>query len=111
MIDFYNMDIQKIRFLCEDDSIEVTQHMLIRFQQRNISYKEIKETILNGEIIKEYPDDKPFQSCLVLGHTSKNRFLHVVVGIAEDKLWLITAYEPDKSQWSDDYKTKKGGDI
>ena len=102
------MDIQKIRFLCNDDCIEVTQHMLLRFQQRHISYAEIKESILNGEVIKEYPDDKPFPSCLILGHTNRNRILHIVIGIAGDKLWFITAYEPDKSQWSEDLKTKKG---
>lgn len=102
------MDIQKIKFLCNDDNIEVTQHMLLRFQQRHISYREIKEAIINGEIIKEYPNDKPFPSCLVLGYTKKNRVLHVVVGVADDKLWLITAYEPDKTQWNEDFKTKKG---
>ena len=110
---WYNvdMDIQKIRFLCDDDNIEVTQHMLIRFQQRHISYREIKESIMNGEIIKEYPDDKPFPSCLVLGFTKKKRGLHIVIGIAEDKLWLITAYEPDKTQWNDDFRTKKEENI
>ncbi len=101
------MDIQKIRFLCVDDNIEVTHHMLLRFQQRHISYTEIKESIASGEIIKEYSDDKPFPSCLILGRTKSNRVLHTVVGMADDKLWLVTAYEPDKTQWSDDFKTKE----
>lgn len=89
------MDMYKIKALCKDVSIEVTQHILMRCQQRNISYTEIKEVIENGEIIEEYPDDYPYPSCLILGMTIKERNLHVVVGIGESKLWLITAYEPD----------------
>lgn len=45
------MDIDQIKMLCMDAAIEVTQHILVRCQQRNISYEEIKELIKNGEII------------------------------------------------------------
>ena len=103
------MDIQKIRKFCSDDSIEITQHMIMRFQQRHISYTDIKEVILNGEIIKEYSDDKPYPSCLILGRTRKNRVLHVVAGLTEEKLCLITAYEPEKILWDEDFRTRKEG--
>lgn len=93
--------------MCKDVSIEVTQHILMRFQQRNISYEEIKEAIYNGEIIEEYPNDYPYPSCLILGITLKNRVLHVVVGIGESKLWFITAYEPETGQWDSGYRVRK----
>lgn len=105
------MDIQKIRMLCHDDTIEVTQHILLRFQQRNIQYAEIKEAIMRGEIIKEYPDDMPHPSCLILGYTKRKRVLHVVIGVTEEKLWLITAYEPDADQWNTDFKTRKENSV
>lgn len=101
------MDIIKIKELCQDETIEVTNHILVRCQQRNISYREIKEVIRDGEIIEEYPEDYPYPSCLILGMTIKSRFLHVVVGIGERKLWLITAYEPDPGQWEDGFKKRK----
>lgn len=101
------MDMYKIKALCKDVSIEVTQHILMRCQQRNISYTEIKEVIENGEIIEEYPDDYPYPSCLILGMTIKERKLHVVVGIGESKLWLITAYEPDSLKWDEALKNRK----
>ena len=56
------MDIDIIKNLCNDETIEVTQHILLRFQQRNISYSEIKQAILSGEIIEEYPEDYPYPS-------------------------------------------------
>ena len=101
------MNITEIKARCRDDLIEVTQHILIRCQQRNITYKEIKEAIVNGEIIEEYPDDYPYPSCLVLGYTIKNRVLHVVVGISDTRIWLITAYEPSIEQWNSDFKVRK----
>lgn len=101
------MNIDQIRLLCRDATIEVTQHILMRCQQRNISYEEIKEVIKNGEIIEEYPDDYPYPSCLILGMTINERKIHVVVGIGEKKLWLITAYEPDPSLWDEELKKRK----
>ena len=62
---------------------------------------------MSGEIIEEYPEDYPYPSCLVFGYTLQNRTLHVVVGIGETKLWLITAYQPDPEQWSEDFKKRK----
>ena len=33
------MDIEQIKMLCKDVTIEVTQHILVRCQQRHITYK------------------------------------------------------------------------
>lgn len=57
------MDLEWIKMLCKDATIEVTQHILVRCQQRDISYK---------EIIEEYP----YPSCLILGTTIKGRRMH-----------------------------------
>jgi hypothetical protein len=101
------LTIEEIRKNCQDNRIEVTSHILLRFQQRNISYDEIKEVIMSGEIIEEYPNDYPYPSCLLLGYTSNNRVIHIVVGMSETKLWLITAYQPNPEQWSADFKVRK----
>lgn len=101
------MEIEKILEKCSNDTIEVTQHVLMRFHQRNISYAEVKEVIKSGEIIEDYPNDYPYPSCLILGKTAEGRILHTVVGLSETKLWIITAYEPDAEQWTEDFKTRK----
>lgn len=33
--------------------------------------------------------------------------IHVVCGIHEDELWLITAYHPNPIEWSNDYRNRK----
>ena len=100
------MTIEQIRVLCANETIEVTMHMLQRLSQRKISFNEVKEVIMNGEIIEDYPTDYPYPSCLVFGYTINKRVLHAVVGIGDSKLWL-TAYEPDSNQWESDFKTRK----
>ena len=40
-------------------------------ERDNISEKELVEAILNGEIIEDYHNDKPFPSCLIFGRTEE----------------------------------------
>ena len=44
--------------------IEWQRHSLERMLERNISRAAVIEVVLNGEIIEEYSQDKPFQSVL-----------------------------------------------
>lgn len=84
------------------DSFVVTAHCMKRMIERGIALSEVKDAILCGEIIEDYPDAYPYPCCLILG----NR-LHVVAGLGEGVLWLVTVYKPDSAQWEDDLKTRK----
>ena len=92
-----------IKKLCESGAIEWTVHAGQRILQRGITRQEVKEAIMTGEVIEDYPDDYPYPSCLLLG---SNR-LHVVCGIGEGRLWIITAYWPSLDKWKSDLKTRK----
>ena len=96
--------IEEIRSLCQQGKIEWTNHVQQRILQRGITRQDVKEAVVNGEIIEDYPNDYPFPSCLMLG---KNR-LHVVCGIGIGILWIITAYRPTEDKWEKDLKTRRG---
>lgn len=68
---------------------------------------DIVEAIGNGEIIKEYLDDRPLPSCLILGKSTEDKPLHIVLSRDEEFIYLITAYFPDSRQWEEDFKTRK----
>lgn len=102
-----SLTIDTIHTLCTDKSIEMTEHVLKRCNERNIRYMDIKDCIMNGEIIEQYPTDYPYPSCLILGLNINKECLHVVVGTDLKKLWIITAYYPNNNKWADDYKTRK----
>ena len=59
------------------------------------------------EIIEQYPDDYPYPSCLILGMSIEDKYLHVVIGNHESDLFLITAYFPSFDKWESDFKTRK----
>lgn len=102
------IDIELLRRINKIENIIVTEHARIRLVERNITMQDIIKCIDSGEIIKQYEDDKPFPSCLILGVSINNRYLHIVVSTNDNYIHLITAYYPDLNQWESDYKTRKG---
>ncbi len=101
------MNIEEMRRLCRAGATQWTNHVMMRLIQRSISTSDVEYAILNGEIIEEYPDDTPYPSGLVLGIIQRGP-LHVVCGVAPERLWIITAYWPDLSEWEPDFKHRKG---
>ena len=69
--------------------------------------QDVIKCIETGEIIKQYEDDKPFPSCLILGMSINNKYLHVVVSMNDNYIHLITAYFPNLEQWETDFKTRR----
>lgn len=74
-----------------------------------ISVDEILEVLDSGGIIEEYPDDRPYPSCLVFGRTQEGRPLHVVCApvMDEGRLIIITVYQPDPARWEADWRRRK----
>jgi hypothetical protein len=76
--------------------------------ERHISVEDVEAVSHNGEMIENYPDDSPYPSRLMLGWRA-SRPLHVVVAedLRENKLIVITAYEPDAAQWDAEFRRRK----
>ena len=105
--DDVELSIDNLRQMCNDRAIKFTAHILARLEERGIFPSDIRHCITTGHIIEQYPDDYPYPICLVLGCTVENKPLHVVVGVGEGRLWLITAYFPNPDKWEDDYSKRK----
>jgi len=75
-----------------------------------IRIDELLEALSAGEIIEEYPNDQPYPSCLILGRTLANRPLHIVSApvMTEQRLIVITTYQPDPARWDVDFKRRRG---
>ena len=101
------IDIKKLKELNSLEHYAITVHAKTRLYERNISIDDVVSCISNGEIIKQYENDKPLPSCLVLGISVNNKYLHVVVSHDEEFIYLITAYYPDPEKWSKNFKTRR----
>ena len=101
------IDIVKLKTMNTPEQIAVTKHAKERLLERNITIADIVNGIATGEIIKQYEDDKPLPSCLILGNSVKNRYIHIVVSHDVEYIYLITAYFPDLEKWENGFRTRK----
>jgi hypothetical protein len=85
----------------------MTYHVAKQCEKRGIKGKDVINAILTGEIIEDYPEDFPYPSALVFGYSVENKIMHVVAGVGNGMLWIITAYYPDEDRWESDFKTRK----
>ena len=95
-----------------EDKVYYTSHAKneMEFEELGrIFDNEIYESIVTGEIIEKYMDDKPYPSYLVNGTTKSGRPLHSVCAINEidDVVIVITAYHPNPNRWID-FRRRKG---
>lgn len=102
------IDIEKLKQMNKPEKIALTKHARERLAERNITVADVVKGIETGEIIKQYEDDKPLPSCLILGFSVDNKYIHIVVSSDKGYIYLITAYYPNPEQWESDFKTRKG---
>lgn len=76
-------------------------------RQRGIRAKDVRNCIATGEIIEQYPDDFPFPSCLIFGHTVGNQIIHFVASVEGTGSRIITAYFPDTEKFENDLKARR----
>ena len=101
------LNIRVIKQMIKEGRIRWTNHVIVRLLQRNITQEDIEKALLDGEIIEEYENDYPYPSCLVYGINLNNEVIHIVCGLNEIELWIITAYYPDNIKRKEDLKTRK----
>ena len=99
--------IEDFRKVNKAENIVISLHAQLRLNERDISIDDVMNAIDNGEIIEQYPNDFPFPSCLILGISINDKYIHVVVSMNDDKIYLITAYIPNTDRWEKDLKTRK----
>jgi hypothetical protein len=98
------MDIlEKIKSAIIEGRINMTDHADEELANDEILDEDLFYSILHGEIIEDYTDDKPFPSCLVYGKDQKGRHIHSVWAYSAgyDIAIVITGYIPDQNRWID----------
>lgn len=100
------MDILSIQSATQQGQLFFTDHAVRQMAKRGILDDEVRETILDGEIVEEYPDDKYGPSCLISGKTLQARPLHVQCSLPP-RVRVVTVYQPDPDEWIDNRQRRK----
>ncbi|MDJ0753857.1 MAG: DUF4258 domain-containing protein [Ardenticatenaceae bacterium] len=95
------MEIEWLIKAIIEKKFRVTHHAQEEAEEDNLQLAKIIYTISQGEIIEDYPTDKPFPSCLLLGFTADDEPIHTVWAYDMESEWaiLITVYHPDPQRW------------
>ena len=101
------LDLNKLREYYRQEKVIITIHAQERLRQRGLKAKDVRNCVMTGEIIEQYPDDFPFPSCLIFGKTINGKILHVVASDEGTGSRIITAYFPDNIKFEDDLKTRR----
>lgn len=85
-----------------------TGHSIQRIFERGINPEDIEDSLKTGEVIEEYPDDKPYPSELILNFIN-GKAIHMVVSIdiTSETVYLITAYYPDAGLWDETFRIRR----
>ena len=94
------MDLREIRVKIRAADYRFSDHSVKQMIKRSVDRFEIEESVSDGEIIEEYPEDKYSPSCLVYGKTKAGRSLHVQLSFPPAVV-VITVYEPNETEWID----------
>ena len=68
-----------------------------------ISPADIRYAIFQGKIIEEYPEREypGIETCLIYATLSTKILVHIVVDlVVEQSVVVVTAYVPDRDQWT-----------
>jgi hypothetical protein len=99
--------IDDLRSKISQNAFEFSKHAVDQTILRNISVREIRDVINNGEIIEDYPDDKYGPSCLIFGVTQIGRPIHIQCSYPSRPIVkVVTVYEPNPDRWID-YKVRR----
>ena len=88
-------------------TIYYSRHAFERMFERAIAPEAVGQILARGEIIADYPDDRPFPSALMLGF-DRTRAIHVVVARdgASAECHVVTVYLPDAALWDATFKRR-----
>lgn len=94
------MDIDIIKQKVRNNEFLISDHADKEASDELIDVAEIKNAILNDEILEQYEDTERGERCLVLGFVN-DRPIHVVCGWRRRKIVIITTYIPKPPQFID----------
>ncbi len=89
-------------------TVYFSSHAIKRMFERELSRDDVVSAIEKGEIIKDYPDDTPYPSNLLLWFKGQVP-VHGVVGRNPDDFscYVVTAYIPSEALWQPGFRERK----
>ena len=95
------MNIADIIDAIRNGRVHLTDHADRAINAHLLELDDVLDSVFQGTIIEDYPDDRPFPSCLVYGDNLRHEPVHSVwaYNASRGLAILVTAYRPDAERW------------
>lgn len=94
------MDIEEIKARVRANQYVYTLHAEIERKADELTFAQVEEALLSGDILEDYPDSGRGESCLIVGF-AQDVPVHAVCGWRGEKVALITVYIPRPPKFDD----------
>ena len=101
---------QQIVQLVANEEIRISAHGYEELEEDGLLVGEIVASVADGVVVEDYPDFHKGPAVLVLQIDHGGKPIHVLWGIPKGALTpavMVTAYRPDPTRWSEDFKRRK----
>ena len=76
--EYEDMDIENIIGAIRNNRVRITDHADEEVFDDGLSFEEIYFSVMQGEVIEDYSNDKPYPSCLIMGKNFSGEPMHSV---------------------------------
>ncbi len=87
------MDLAILQDKVRQEQYVYTHHADVERRADALTFAQVEEALLNGEILEQYEDTGRGESCLILGYAEATP-IHVVCGWRRTQVAIITVYIP-----------------
>jgi hypothetical protein len=94
------MDIQEIKRRVRDNQYVYSGHAEIERRAEPLTFAQVEQALLSGQILEQYSDTGRGESCLVVGFAGEIP-VHIVCGWRGEKIALVTLYIPRPPEFTD----------
>ena len=99
--------IERIKVKIRQNNFRLSKHATRRMDLRGISLADIRWVVLNGELIREYPEEKPYPEYLFLGYPRGPDAPCYAVVASNDETLIVTVHEYDPEVYEPDHRTRR----
>jgi hypothetical protein len=100
------VDIQVVKAKVQSGQFVISTHAYQEAADEKIDIAEIRDAILNDEMLEQYADTGRGESCLILGFVDE-RPIHVICGWRRESIVIITVYVPKLPKFQDPWTRRR----
>lgn len=104
------MNLDEIKTKVKNNGYVYTLHAEVERKADDLTFYQIEDAIIAGEVLEEYSDTGRGECCLIVGF-SENIPIHVVCGWRGDNIAIITVYVPKPPKFKDPWTRGKNNET